>query len=61
MDLPNDVFDLTGIYLIDRHRAGKIWYLWTVKDDDWILLKTGDLQTIIKELKEQEDYASDHI
>ena len=52
MQTPLEPNDTKAIYLIDRIRNGNVWYLWTVEDGEWVVLKTGDWQQIVKKLGE---------
>lgn len=53
MQTPSDISQLKGVYLIDRPRYCQLWYLWTVNSNgEWVTLKTGDWQQIVKKLGE---------
>ena len=55
METPSELIQLNGMYLIDHLKAGHVWYLWTVKDGEWVTLKTGDWEAIVKKLGEMEE------
>jgi len=52
---PSDVRELTGLYLIDRLRNLGLWYLWTFENGEWVILKTGDWEAIVKKLEALEE------
>ena len=55
METPSALNQVKDMYLIDHLKAGNVWYLWTVKDGEWVTLKTGDWKTIVKELEKREE------
>jgi hypothetical protein len=55
MRTPSELVQLEGMYLIDRLKGGNIWYLWTVVNGEWVVLKSGDWGTIIKKLQEMKE------
>ena len=52
METPSELNQIDGVYLIDHLKEGNTWYLWTVANNEWAVVKTGDWETIIKKLGE---------
>jgi len=59
METPSRFSEIEKMYLIDRLKRGNIWYLWTIEDGQWEVLKTGDWKQVTTKLQELEE--KDHV
>jgi hypothetical protein len=52
MKLPSRLDDLSECYVIDRIKDGNIYYLWTIEFGEWVIVRTGEIKTLMEELEE---------